>query len=245
MRNSEHARIQQHVWNNYLCNVDCTILERLSDHELVTALVFVAVQQYTVGFLSIPTSTSCLLVIALDRFGQREVNDESHIGLVNPALAGQSIKQQYLIDSHPKCDGSNHDLHLTLPPFVLYKRALRHRYLSMVEHRMDAVLLQHVGNILTFLLAEAVNDTGVLQMLMANVVGNEFNVILEGGLFLPDIVQQVRPVEALLETDRLGDVQVHEDIAHDLVGCSGCETHDWNVGEIGLEIAERHIIGAG
>ena len=92
-----------------------------------------------VGRFAVATGTTCLLVVRLDVFGQVEMNNESHVGPVDP---------------HAECIRSRHDLDLG--------RQLHRTYLHSGRHavRTHSCLL-HAGENIYNTIGPAAAPSGV------------------------------------------------------------------------------------
>ena len=90
-------------------------------------------EQRAIGRFAVAARTSCLLVILLDRFRQRQVNHGAHGRLINPQAEGQRTHQDRDLVGHPA---------------LLVAPALIGIHLAVVGDRRDPVLGEEIHRLI-------------------------------------------------------------------------------------------------
>ncbi len=156
---------------------------------------------------AISSSTSRLLVIALQALGDVVMDDETHVGLV---------------DTHTKGDGGDDDIKAFHEEVVLCLRTSSRVKSSMIRCRLDIIRPQYLCEFLHLLAGKTIDDTALSRMLTDEHDNLAVNVLVLGAY----LVIEVGTIEGTLELIGIQDSQVFLDVGAHLVGGSGSESND-------------------
>ena len=154
------------------------LLHRLALHQLVQFLqVLAAIERDAVAHAAVASGTSRLLVISLQALRHVVVYHEAYVGLVY---------------AHAERYGGHYHVHFLAEKRILVLSALVGVHAGMIRQRGDAVDVQHLGEFLHLLAAQAVHYSRFARMLP-----DVFNYVLVYVLGLgAHLVIQVLAVEA-------------------------------------------------
>ena len=162
----------------------------------MTLHVAVVVEENADRQLAVATCAPRLLVVALDRLGQRVVDDEAHVGLV---------------DAHAERDRRADNLAVALvDPAVLHAGALAIGQSGVVGLGEETGSLEFLCGLVALVAREAVDDTRLVVELAADDV-HQFSDDLLAPLHA-DLVLEVLAVEALHEPAHT----THDDVTRDV-----------------------------
>ena len=154
------------------------------------------------------------------------MDNEANVALVNPHAEG-----------HCRYD----DLDLVLHPHFLYLIPLVVPQTGVIEHAGNPVpLIKLVPDALAFLLSRAIYDSGLLETLLFDEMRDITDITPPA--FLPDLIEQIRPIEGTLEIQDIGHLQIFRDVLLHHFRSSGREGHRRDRGEALLQGTELHVI---
>ena len=143
---------------------------------------------------SVAPGSARFLIVTFHAFGQVEVGDEAHVGLV---------------DAHAEGDGGDHDDAFLAQEFLLVLAAHSGIQSGVIRQGIPALLLEPCGGLFHFLARQAIHDARIVGML-----GFEEGLQLLARIVLErDAVADVGAVEAGDELLRLFQRQAFDDLA--------------------------------
>ena len=168
------------------------------EHGLPEPVVGAAPEEQALGLEAVAAGAPGLLLVVLDRLRHAGVDDVAHTGPVDP---------------HPEGDGGDHDVGALVDEGVLVGAALGVGQARVVGQRREPPAEQRRAQLVDLGAPDAVDDTGLPA------------VAVDGGEHLAqpvgarlDAVDQVRPIDAPDEHERLPQPQLADDVGAHLRG---------------------------
>mmetsp|Transcript_51969 Transcript_51969/g.86010 ORF Transcript_51969/g.86010 Transcript_51969/m.86010 type:complete len:280 (-) Transcript_51969:457-1296(-) len=159
--------------------IRCVILRGSLQHVLDLIPVGKRVIQNAARECTITTSASRLLIIVLDRFRHRGMNDKADI---------------VLVDAHTKRTRGNHHTHFIRGPLSLVLGTFRVRQASMIHDTRNLTLLQEARILLAIFPGHTINNTATISIRIANERRNLFPVLF---FFLAHFPEQIATIHVL------------------------------------------------
>ena len=159
--------------------------------------------QDALRFEAVASGPPGLLLIVLERLRRAGMQDESHVGSIDP---------------HPERDGRNDDVGLLVEEGILILVALGIAQAGVVRHRAVAFIDQPRRKIVHLTSRQAVNDPGLLLMPREHVENLPPQVRAR-----QDPIHEVRPIERPDHLQRVLQAELRDDIAADASGRGGGE----------------------
>src|SRR5690606_1390956 len=174
----------------------------LTLHKLLKLLnILVAIECNTTTFTSIPTGTTCFLIITLKTLGHIIVDNDTHVRLIN---------------THTKGNGSNNHVNLFIQKLILVGCPCCSIHSGMVGQSLYTIHNQKFCKLFNLLPAKAVDYTRLSRILLQH-LDNLFRCIN----LRPYLIVKVGPVEGRLENMGFLNTQCLLYIMLYL-GCSSC-----------------------
>ena len=199
-------------------------LSRFAEDIFPGQKVLPRMQQHALGFQPVAPGSARLLLIVLDRFRHRQVDDEADIRAV---------------DAHAEGDGGDDQIALLRDESVLHAPPFVRRFAGVIGERFVAQRFQRVVRLIDILAAQAINDAR-----LALVPIEDFADLLVRIAAAQYTVSQVRPVEIADEHKRINERQLLANILAHLLGRRRGVAVDAYTGEDLLDSAHHAIFGA-
>ena len=153
-----------------------------------------AVTHPGVGGQAVAPGAARFLVVRLDALRQRQVGDEAHIGLVY---------------AHAEGDGGDDDDAVLAQEALLVPAAGFGGQAGVIRKRAAPAPAEPRGGLLDFLARQAIDDAGVVRV----PAGEELPQALAAVFAVADCVADVGAVETVAIDTRVGQLQLHDDVA--------------------------------
>jgi hypothetical protein len=194
------------------------------DQVLPAVEVRAAVEEHALGRQPVATRAAGLLAVLLDALRQARVDDEAHVGAIDP---------------HPEGDRRDDDVEVFRLERALRAPAARRVEAGVVGLAADAERAQGLRELLDVAAAQAVDDPG-----RAGVPRDHAADLAREVAAREDAVRQVRPVEAPDEERRIGEPELAHDVLADARRRGRGVGLDRDRGQLAAELAELAVLGA-